>query len=88
MRGIAALTPAKNKFKQIYPLKGSWGNAATSTPKKQRNNEPGEERGPVTKEKDVPVVAFSRPPPLPPVVGPLVLLSLLETWSGRDGNDN
>ncbi|KAK7860756.1 hypothetical protein CFP56_033175 [Quercus suber] len=60
---------------------------ATSTPKKRGNNNSGEE-GPVTKEKNDPIVAFSRPPPLPPVLGPLVALSLLETWSSRDSNDD
>ncbi|KAK7860688.1 hypothetical protein CFP56_033180 [Quercus suber] len=87
MRGTAVLSPAKYKFKQIYPLRRSWGTVATSTPKKRGNNNSGEE-GPVTKEKNDPIVAFSRPPPLPPVLGPLVALSLLETWSSRDSNDD
>jgi hypothetical protein len=60
---------------------------ATSTPKKQGNNNPGEE-GPITKEKNDPIVALSRPPRLPPVLGPLVALSLFDTWSSRDGNDD
>lgn len=63
------------------------GTVATSLPKKQENNNTGEE-GPITKEKNGPIVAFSRPPPLPPVLGPLVALSLLETWSSRDSNDD
>ncbi|BBH03389.1 hypothetical protein Prudu_014246 [Prunus dulcis] len=67
MRGLAALSPAKIKlFKQAYPMKGSWGTVATSTPKRQGNNiDPGE-GGLVAKQKTEPIVAFSRPPPLPP----------------------
>ncbi|PQM38476.1 uncharacterized protein Pyn_03747 [Prunus yedoensis var. nudiflora] len=88
MRGLAALSPAKIKlFKQAYPMKGSWGTVATSTPKRQGNNDPGE-GGLVAEQKTEPIVAFSRPPPLPPVFGPLLLLSLLETWWSRDNNDD
>ncbi|KAM1025022.1 hypothetical protein ACFX14_038120 [Malus domestica] len=87
MRGIAVLSPAKIIFKQLYPMKGSWGTLVSSTPKKLGNNDNGE-GGIVTKEKTEPMVAFSRPPPLPPVFGPLLLLSLLETWSSRDSNDD
>nr|GMC98071.1 uncharacterized protein LOC105158209 [Ipomoea batatas] len=44
--------------------------------------------GQIEKENHDPVVAFSRPPPLPPFIGPLVALSLLQSWSKRDGNDD
>lgn len=117
MRGIAALTPVKYKFKQLYPVAGSWGitcitflfcsavfatliimwiiwhisflesgTLSTSTPKKQNNNE-SSEGDRVLNEKAEPIVAFSRPPPLPPVFGPLVAVSLLEMWSTRDNDD-
>lgn len=32
MRGAAALLPAKNKLKQIYPAKGTWGNVHSLMP--------------------------------------------------------
>ncbi|XP_059642901.1 uncharacterized protein LOC132284790 [Cornus florida] len=86
MRGTAALLPAKNIFKQIHPTKRTWGIVATSTPKKQENNDVGE--GHVTVDKADPIVAFSKPPPLPPVLGPIVVLSLFETWSSRDSSDD
>ncbi|KAJ6388617.1 hypothetical protein OIU77_027055 [Salix suchowensis] len=38
MRGIAALLPAKYKFKPIRSMTGSWGTVATSTRKKQEGN--------------------------------------------------
>lgn len=88
MRGLVALLlPAKYRFKLMYPVKGSRGILATSTPKKQENNESGE-MGLVTKEMIDPIVTFSRPPPLPPVLGPLVALSLLETWWNHGTDDD
>ncbi|KAJ9147973.1 hypothetical protein P3X46_030073 [Hevea brasiliensis] len=88
MRRIAALLlPIKYKSKQVYPVAGSWGTVATSTPKKQKNNDSGEGRR-VLNEKTDPIAAFSRPPSLPPVLGPLVALSLFEMWSSHDGDDD
>ncbi|KAF7828237.1 uncharacterized protein G2W53_019401 [Senna tora] len=82
-----------NRLKQILQAKGlasssssssSWGMmGATSIPKKQANNE-GEI---IRKENIDPIVAFSRPPPFPPIVGPLVALTLLETWFENDADD-
>lgn len=63
------------------------GKVATSTPKKQVNVD-ATEGASITKEKAEPIVAFGRPPPLPPVLGPLVALSLLETWWSCDGDDD
>ncbi|KAK3227839.1 hypothetical protein Dsin_007733 [Dipteronia sinensis] len=87
MRGSAALIPAKHRLKQIYSVTESWGKLATSTPKKHANND-ATEGEPITKVKAEPIVAYSKPPPLPPVIGPLVALSLLETLSSRDGDDD
>lgn len=81
MRGASAILPAANKFKTVYPIADSW--VATLTPKKQWNSK-GEQ---MTKEKVDAINAFSKPPPIPPVVGPLVVLSLFEAWSSRDNND-
>ncbi|KAK9277759.1 hypothetical protein L1049_007306 [Liquidambar formosana] len=63
------------------------GTVPTLTPKKQGTNDSGEGR-PITNEKTDPVFAFNKPPPLLPVIGPLVVLLLLETWSSRDSNDD
>lgn len=63
------------------------GNVASTTTKKQGKDVYTEE-GTAAKEKADPIVAFSRPPQLPPFLGPLIALSLLETWSSRDGNDD
>ncbi|GAU20622.1 hypothetical protein TSUD_230360 [Trifolium subterraneum] len=88
MRGLVTLLlRAKNSFKLMYPVNGSRGILATSTPKKQENNESGE-MGLATKEMADPIVAYSRPPPLPPVIGPLVALSLLDTWWNRSRDDD
>ncbi|CAN6240590.1 unnamed protein product, partial [Urochloa humidicola] len=39
----------------------------------------------ITKDENVePLVAFSRPPPLPPVLGPLFVLSFFEMSSGDE----
>ncbi|KAJ7004143.1 hypothetical protein NC653_009119 [Populus alba x Populus x berolinensis] len=87
MRGIAALLAAKYKFKQIRPMTGSWGTVATSTRKRQEGNASAE-KVLVPNEKMDPIAAFSRPPPLPPVFGPLIALSLFEMWSTHDGDDD
>ncbi|KAK1419133.1 hypothetical protein QVD17_28291 [Tagetes erecta] len=81
MRGIAALSQAKNKLNTIYPLKTSW--VATLTPKKIKDDG-FENKEQMKKEEIDPIVTFSKPPPVPPVLGPLVLLSLWETWSTPD----
>ncbi|EEF51234.1 conserved hypothetical protein [Ricinus communis] len=98
MRGIAALVPVKYKLKHMYPVARSWvsianndillnpDTVATITPKKHENNDFGEGRR--LNEKTDPIVAFSRPPQLPPVFGPLVALSLFEMWSSHDGDDD
>ena len=56
-----------------------------STPSRQEKNEPGE-AGEITNNHVEPVVTFSKPP-LPPVLGPLVALSLLE-MSSNDGEES
>ncbi|XAR70262.1 hypothetical protein NMG60_11027051 [Bertholletia excelsa] len=89
MRGTSGLSPARNFFRRIYPTKGSGaGTAATSVPKKQSNNTLGEEAPKIRNEEADPIVAFGRPPLLPPVMGPLVVLSLFQTWSSQDSNDD
>ncbi|MBA0826470.1 hypothetical protein Goarm_011316 [Gossypium armourianum] len=85
--GTASLLPSVYKFKQICPLAGSWGTVATSTPRKSDNNG-SKETGSVSNVQTEPIVAFSKPPPQPPILGPLVAFSLLETCSRRDADDN
>lgn len=63
------------------------GVMATSPQKKQANNEFSEEKS-ITKENIDAIVTFSRPPPFPPVLGPLVALTLLETWFNGDADVN
>ena len=64
----------------------SSGTVATSTPRKSENNDSKE--GGSVRNQTGPIVSFSMPPPQPPLLGQLVALSLLETWSRRDGDDN
>ncbi|KAE8647849.1 hypothetical protein Csa_000256 [Cucumis sativus] len=81
MRGAAAFLTVKNKSKLIHPPKGSWVQRQG-----MKNDSEGESV--VTKEKADPIAAFSRPPPLPPLLGPLAVFSLLETYLSPDGNDD
>ncbi|KAI3689512.1 hypothetical protein L2E82_47472 [Cichorium intybus] len=82
MRAIRALLRGNSAFNRIYPLKTSW--VATVTPKKVKDDS-FERKEEMKKEVD-PIVTFSKPPPVPPVLGPLVLYSLWETWSTPDEN--
>ncbi|XP_004511564.1 uncharacterized protein [Cicer arietinum] len=86
MRRLVELLPicAKNRFMPMYPVNGSQGILATSTPKNQEKNE----MELATKEMIDPIVAYSRPPRLPPVIGPLVALSLLDTWWNWSSDDD
>ena len=63
--------------------------ATIATKKQLRKDGFGEEEAlPFAKEKADPIVAFSRPPPMPPtLLGSLIALSLLESWSRRDAKD-
>lgn len=56
------------------------GLSTTSIPKKQEENEASKTR----RKLADPVVAYSKPPPFPPVIGPLVVVSLLESTDERD----
>ncbi|KAL0447895.1 UNVERIFIED_CONTAM: hypothetical protein Slati_1917400 [Sesamum latifolium] len=70
-----------SKFRPIGASGGRW-----VTPRKGTNDNAGEAC--VEKEKAEPIVAFSRPPTLPPFLGTLVALSVLESWTKRDSNDD
>ncbi|CAG7887405.1 unnamed protein product [Brassica rapa] len=86
MRRFPALI---NNLKPIFPASGSNGNSCkvvrTIVPKKPGNENNGERETMKKIEESVePLVAFSRPPPFPPFIGPLVMYSLLQSWSSRD----
>ncbi|ESW30517.1 hypothetical protein PHAVU_002G159300 [Phaseolus vulgaris] len=81
MRGSVALVlPAKCRFWRKYSMNGSRGLLATSTPKTQEENEASKTRI----EMADPIVAYSKPPPLPPVIGPLVALLFMESTDEGD----
>ena len=88
MRGAIHML-LKNIIKQNCPLRGSgsWRAMSVSIPNSLEKNK-HEKAGAVMNDNVVPLVAFSRPPPLPPVLGPLLVLSLLEMGSSNDGSDN
>ncbi|CAN6921780.1 unnamed protein product [Brassica oleracea] len=86
MRRFPALI---NNLKPIFPASGSNGNSCkvvrTIVPKKPGNENNGaRETMKKIKESVEPLVAFSRPPPFAPFIGPLVMYSLLQAWSSRD----
>lgn len=56
-------------------------------PKKLGNEETDKGKTIADEKVTEPIVAFSRPPPLPSFLGPLVALSFLESWSRNDSND-
>ncbi|PIN04693.1 hypothetical protein CDL12_22773 [Handroanthus impetiginosus] len=76
-RGVINLSPTLSS-------KGRW--VSTITPRKQTDESAGDAG--VEKEKAEPIVAISRPPPLPPFIGPLVALSMLDAWTKRDNSDD
>ncbi|KAG2240308.1 hypothetical protein Bca4012_023302 [Brassica carinata] len=75
-----------HKLKPIFSASGSNGKMVSAiVPKKMENENNGERETMKKIEESVePLVAFSRPPPFPPFVGPLVMYSLLQSWSSRD----
>ncbi|KAH6777544.1 hypothetical protein C2S52_006991 [Perilla frutescens var. hirtella] len=79
---IASSRQLATKIRPIYSSKGRW--VGTMSPRKQTNEDGG--GACIEKEKVEPIVTFSRPPPLPPVLGPLVAISMLESWNTKDNN--
>ena len=70
----------------VCSLKNHTGMMTITTPQRHGNEKTSSESV-VTKDENVePLVAFSRPPPLPPVLGPLVVLSFFEMSSGDEDN--
>ncbi|CAH2078175.1 unnamed protein product [Thlaspi arvense] len=83
MRRFPALV---DKLKPIFPVSGSNGKVVRTIVPKKHGNENISEREALKKMEETvePMVAFSRPPPFSPFVGPLVMYSLLQTWSNRE----
>ncbi|CAA7037448.1 unnamed protein product [Microthlaspi erraticum] len=83
MRRFLALT---EKLKPIFQVSGSKGKLVRTIVPKKRVNEINSEGETLKKIEETaePMVAFSRPPPFSPFVGPLVMYSLLQSWSSRD----
>ena len=70
----------------VCSLKNYTGMMTITTPQRHGNENTSCESV-ITKDENVePLVAFSRPPPLPPVLGPLVVLSFFEMSSGDEDN--
>ncbi|KAL6547830.1 hypothetical protein OROHE_009535 [Orobanche hederae] len=80
-------TSMSSLMSKLRPTSSSKGRlVGTMTPRKQTNNSTSEAH--IEKEKVEPIAAFSRPPPLSPFLGPLVALSILESWNNTDNNSN
>nr|ACC91276.1 unknown [Capsella rubella] len=81
MRRVPTLV---DKLKPIFPVSGSKV-VRTVVPKKPVNGNNSESETMKKMEETVePMVAFSRPPPYSPIVGPLLMYSLLQSWSSHD----
>ncbi|AEE84766.1 hypothetical protein AtNW77_Chr4g0300341 [Arabidopsis thaliana] len=84
MRRFPALI---EKLKPIFTVSGSNGKVVrTIVPKKPVNENISESETMKKMEETVePMVALSRPPPFSPFVGPVLMYSLLQSWtSSRD----
>ncbi|KAL4186857.1 hypothetical protein AMTRI_Chr09g16010 [Amborella trichopoda] len=84
---MATKLPIKNVLKKCYPTRTWEALVAPSSGRQHGSEQLG--RGPVTNDKaplqddKYPVIAFSKPP-LPPFLGPLLVLSLLNTNSSKE----
>ncbi|ESQ55003.1 hypothetical protein EUTSA_v10026690mg [Eutrema salsugineum] len=83
MRRFLALI---DKLKPIFPVSGSNGKVVRTIVPKKLVNENNSERETMKKIEETvePMIAFSRPPPFSPFVGPVLIYSLLQSWSSRD----
>uniref|UniRef100_A0A0D3FZA2 Uncharacterized protein n=1 Tax=Oryza barthii TaxID=65489 RepID=A0A0D3FZA2_9ORYZ len=87
MKGAARFV-VENATRQIKPVNGLPRLMTITTPQKH-GKENNSNDSVLTKDENIePLVAFSRPPPLPPVLGPLIMLSLFNISSGGDENKN
>ncbi|KAF2935496.1 uncharacterized protein [Oryza sativa Japonica Group] len=87
MKGAARFV-VENATRQIKPVNGLPRLMTITTPQKH-GKENNSNDSVLTEDENIePLVAFSRPPPLPPVLGPLIMLSLFNMSSGGDENKN
>ncbi|CAM0903234.1 unnamed protein product [Alopecurus aequalis] len=84
MRGTAR-SLVETAARQIKPGNGLARLMTITTPQKHEKEISSTESA-LPKENVEPLVAYSRPPPLPPVLGPLVALSLFQTSSSDEDN--
>ncbi|CAN6240591.1 unnamed protein product, partial [Urochloa humidicola] len=83
MRGAARFL-VQNATRHTKPVNGLARTMTVTTPRKHGKENTSSESV-ITKDENVePLVAFSRPPPLPPVLGPLFVLSFFEMSSGDE----
>ncbi|KAG6397077.1 hypothetical protein SASPL_143238 [Salvia splendens] len=64
-----------------------FASVGTMVPRKQVNEDGGDQAG-IEKGNAEPIVTFSRPPPLPPVLGSLVAISVLESLNKGDNKED
>ena len=83
MRG-SARSLVETATRQIKPGNGLARLMTITTPKKHEKEISPTESALPKDENVEPLVAFSRPPPLPPVLGPLIALSLFQTSSSDE----
>ncbi|KAJ0247214.1 Uncharacterized protein HA466_0166490 [Hirschfeldia incana] len=83
MRRFPALI---DKLKPIFTVSRSHGKVERTIIPKKLGSVNDTERETVKKIEETvePMVAFSRPPPFTPFVGPLLVYSLLQSWSSGD----
>ncbi|KAL8137182.1 hypothetical protein V2J09_003183 [Rumex salicifolius] len=83
MQTTSSASLAKNICKRLPQFRRARGGLVPSLePRKQETNTSEVKMN--TIEKAYPIAAFSWPPPFSPFIGPLVAISLLETWSDHD----
>ncbi|OEL14164.1 hypothetical protein BAE44_0024816 [Dichanthelium oligosanthes] len=84
MRGAARFL-VQSATRHIKPVNGL-ARTMTMTPQRHGKENTSSESVIVKDEYVEPLVAFSRPPPLPPVLGPLFVLSFFEMSIGDEDN--
>ncbi|PAN39716.1 hypothetical protein GQ55_7G255400 [Panicum hallii var. hallii] len=84
MRGARFLVQSATRH--IKPVDGLARTMTVTAPQKH-GKENNSSESVITKDENVePLVAFGRPPRLPPVLGPLFVLSFFEMSSGDEEN--
>lgn len=83
MRGSAKAL-VETTTRQIKPVNGLARLMTITTPQKHEKEIKSTESVLAKDENVEPLVAFSRPPPMPPVLGSLIALSLFQTSSSDE----